>query len=372
MSIWKELYQAYENKDCNKFKVIWTNLSDEDKNGPYFSKYQSLYSNLCPSSNKKWKILLKWKTIKCPHCGSGISKSTFNLESIKKLKQWAKIINFVCNYCGTDFTWSKKPFKTIFSDYTVWKEIKIKWNTYKLSWAVKYKWTYKEIWEWGWYLKYVEWLAYNEKWELFYISESRSKDDYWTYDSIEISKKVNFPFVIFNYDDYSIKTNLWTFENKETDTIKVSEIYGEVNKSYKIWEEIKIYNFQDYSLEIEATDNGIERNLYQRVWKIKSNQKEHTSETWDISDKLWIDNNFWAIDVIFFILSLIICPYLFLLSIILIFISHKSDMTDKLASYFRILLIMFIICKSSWWWWSYRGGGYSSSSWWSSSFGWWK
>ena len=53
MSIWKQLYQAYENKDCNTFKKLWTNLSEEDKNSPYFSKYQSLLAKLCPPDNKK-------------------------------------------------------------------------------------------------------------------------------------------------------------------------------------------------------------------------------------------------------------------------------------------------------------------------------
>ena len=96
MSIWKQLYQAYENKYCNTFKKLWANLSEEDKNSPYFSKYQSLLSKLCPPDNKKWKILLKWKTIKCPHCGSPISKSTFNLESIKNLnKDKKQLILFV-------------------------------------------------------------------------------------------------------------------------------------------------------------------------------------------------------------------------------------------------------------------------------------
>jgi len=53
MSIWKKLYQAYENKDCNTFKKLWYRLSAEDKNSPYFSKYQSLFSKLCPPSDKK-------------------------------------------------------------------------------------------------------------------------------------------------------------------------------------------------------------------------------------------------------------------------------------------------------------------------------
>ena len=90
MSIWKLLYQAYEEKNCKKFEELWTKLTDEDKKSPYFPKYQSLYAKLCPKKTEKWKILLKWKSIKCPHCGSGISKSAFNIESIKKLKQWEK------------------------------------------------------------------------------------------------------------------------------------------------------------------------------------------------------------------------------------------------------------------------------------------
>jgi hypothetical protein len=53
MSIWKKLYQAYENKNCKKFKQLWANLSENDKNSPYFSKYQSLYSKLCPPTDKK-------------------------------------------------------------------------------------------------------------------------------------------------------------------------------------------------------------------------------------------------------------------------------------------------------------------------------
>jgi len=265
MSIWKQLYQAYENKDCNLFKKLWSNLSNEDKNSPYFSKYQSLFSKLCPTSNKKWKILIKWKTIKCPHCWANISKSSFNLESIKKLKQGQRNITFICNNCWTKFSWTKTPFKSIFSNYSIWQEIKIKWDTYKLAWAIKYIWKYNENWEWWGKLKYIEWLAYNKKWELFYISESRATDIEWIYEEIEISKKINFPFVIKNYDNYYITTDWWNYNIKEIDEVQVLEVFWEVNKSYKIWERIQIYNFQNYSLEIEATNNGIERNLYQKV-----------------------------------------------------------------------------------------------------------
>ena len=316
MSIWKQLYQAYENKDCNTFKQLWSNLSPEDKNSPYFSKYQSLYSKLCPPSDKKWKILLKWKTIKCPHCGAWISKSTFNLESIKKLKEWTKQVDFVCNYCWTKFTWSKKPFKNIFSDYTVGKKVEINWNTYKIAWWVKYKWWYHETWEWNGKLEYIEWLAYDKKWELFYISESRAQNNEWTYDEIEISKKVNFPFVIEDYDNYNIKTNKWDYLTKEIDTVRITEIYGEVNKWYKIWEEITIYNFEDYSLEIEKTENWIERNLYQRVnTKIPFN-------IWSLvnSDKIW------EIVIAFIIWFAVILPFIstFISNILLPSINNKK------------------------------------------------
>jgi hypothetical protein len=59
MSIWKQLYQARENKDCNTFNTLFNQLSDEDKSSPYFSYYASLKAKLCPQQNKKNKILLK-------------------------------------------------------------------------------------------------------------------------------------------------------------------------------------------------------------------------------------------------------------------------------------------------------------------------
>jgi len=281
MSIWKELYQAYEEKNCDKFKKLWKNLTEEDKKSLYFSKYQSLYSKLCPPSDKKWKILLKWKVIKCPHCGSWISKSEFNLESIKKLKKWIKQIDFVCNYCGTKFTWSKKPFKSIFSDYSVGKKIEIDLIEYKIAWWVKYKGKYYEEGSW-WILEYIEWLAYDEKWEIYYIAESRAKDDEWVYDSLEMSKKVSFPFLIKKYDSRKIYVENGSYSVKEVDDVEVVEVYGEVNKWYKIWEKVKIYNFDDYSLEIEKTENGVERNLYKKAWI-----NNITNNNWSISSYIF-------------------------------------------------------------------------------------
>ena len=287
MSIWKKLYQAYEEKNCEKFNQLRKQLSQKEKDSPYFSYYASLKAKICPQQNKKWKILLKWKTIKCPSCWSPLTLSDYNQEQIKKLKNWAKQVVFVCNYCWNSFSYSKTPFKTIFSWYSVWDEININWKNYKLAWAVKYEWTYNEIWDSSWTLEYIEWLAYDDKWEIYYISESRSKDNWWTYDELEISKKTNFPFVIKNTHNSSIETDSWNKNIDEIDEVKVVSLIWELNKWYKIWENVKLRNFWQYNLEEEKGDNSIERNLYKNVftdkWIINKIPKDFNKIFWNVT-----------------------------------------------------------------------------------------
>jgi len=59
MSIWKKLYLAWENKNCEEFNKYRSQLTDEDKNSPYFSYYESLRVKLCKDSTKNKKLLLK-------------------------------------------------------------------------------------------------------------------------------------------------------------------------------------------------------------------------------------------------------------------------------------------------------------------------
>ena len=285
MSIWKQLYQAYEEKNCEKFNQLRKQLSHKEKNSPYFSYYASLKAKLCPQQNKKWKILLKWKTIKCPSCWAPLTLSDYNQEQIKELKNWAKQVIFVCNYCWNRFSYSKTPFKTIFTNYSVWDEINLNWKKYKLAWAVKYKWTYNEIWDSTWSLDYIEWLAYDDKWEIYYISESRAKDSRGTYDELEVSKKINFPFVVNNIYDSDIETDSWNKTVDEIDEVKVTSLIWELNKWYTIWETVKLWKFWNYNLEEEKWNNSIERNLYQDIKKtdINKNNSVKNITSWNDS-----------------------------------------------------------------------------------------
>ncbi len=285
MSTWSKIYQAYEEKNCEQLKKLFWQLTEKDKESPYFSEYWSLYVKQCWEKKQKWKISFKWKNIKCPHCGSSITKSIYNNESIKKyIQNWKKWeVELICNYCGTKFLWSPTKFKSLFTDYKIGQEVEINSKKYKISWWVKYRWNYLEDGEYG-SLEYIEWLAYDEKWELFYISESLATDDEWEiYKDIEVSQKVNFPFVVKTYNSVSVKTDKWNFLVNEYDEVEVVAVSWEVNKSYKIWEKIKIYAFRDYNLEIERWENNVERNLYKNIYEEDFN---------DLFSSNWILNSF--------------------------------------------------------------------------------
>jgi len=347
MSIWKQLYQAYQEKNCQKFENLWKQLTKEDKSSPYFSYYASLKAKLCPQQNKKWKILLKWKVIKCPSCWAPLTLSDYNKEQIKKLKDWTIQVTFICNFCWNKFSYSKTPFKSIFSNYSIWDEVKINWKKYKLAWAVKYKWTYNETWEWTWRLEYIEWLAYDKKWEVYYISESRSKDFYWTYDEFEVSKKVNFPFVIQDISYSEIETNKWIEQIDETDEVKVISLIWELNKSYKIWEKVKLWKFQNYNLEEETRNNYIERNLYKNVF---------VKEFWDNTrikyDMQEIEYNNYIIKAV---LTILLFLFLFYILFNIFIVNFMKSIVSSLPS-------------SSWGYYSSSSLSSSSSSYSSSSY----
>jgi len=318
MSIWNKIYQAYKDKNCSKLKNLFLNLTQEDKNSPYFSEYWSLYVKQCWEKNEKWKISFKWKNIKCPHCGASITKSVYNNESIKRFlqngKKWE--IDLICNYCGTKFTWSGRKFKSLFTDYAIWKEVEISGKKYKIAWWVKYKGKYYEEWEVG-RLTYIEWLAYDEKWELFYISESIAIDYEWeTYKDIEISKKVNFPFVIKEYNSSSIETDDWNFWVSESDEVEVIAVSWEVNKAYKIWEKVKLYAFSNYNLEEEKWTNNIERNLYQNVYYEDNNNSIFWSSGSNLKEKIW--ENGGILLIVWYVLFAIFPIILILLLVIVV------------------------------------------------------
>ena len=364
MSIWNNLYESYKNKNCEEFKKYWSQLTEDDKKSTYFSYYSSLKSKLCPQENKKGKIMMKWKVIKCPSCGSPLTLSEYNKEQIKKLKNGEKQVEFICNYCWNKFIFSDKPFKSLFSDYAIWKEIEIEWKKVKISWAVKYKWKYIENDGW-WKLTYIEWLAYDENGEIYYLSESLAEDYEWVYKSTEITKKVNFPFLIKYISRYSVETDKWSYLVKEYDEVKVIQVYWNVNKGYKIWENIKLYNFWGYTLEIEKTENGVERNLYKKVSK------------WFIEDNLWWDSDIWNIfkySLLFFIIFSLTswfklkCIFIFWLIWNIFLFSSKDNRNINSFIWIAFVLgyISLVMCNSwfggSWW---YSWG----SSWGSSSYG---
>jgi hypothetical protein len=53
MTIWQKLYQAYQEKDCEKFEELRKTLSNKDKDSLYFSYYESLRVKICSENTKK-------------------------------------------------------------------------------------------------------------------------------------------------------------------------------------------------------------------------------------------------------------------------------------------------------------------------------
>jgi len=393
MSIWNNLYQAYEKKDCESFKKYFYALTEEDKKSPYFSYYASLKSKLCPQENKKGKIMMKWKVIKCPSCGSPLTLSEYNKEQIKKLKNGEKQVEFICNYCGEKFVWNVKPFKSLFTSYAIWKEVTIKLKKYKIIGWVKYKWTYEEEWIlWG--LEYIEWLAINEKWNIIYIAESVSLENGKRYTDIEISQKIDFPFTVKYYDKNNIETSKGIFEVDEYDDMEVVKVAWDVGKWYTIWERVKLYNFDKYILEEEKTKNWIERNLYVNYYSQDLYDKKGLN---DIYTSMW-KYAFKTSDYVFYIQSLIIFVFFFLISwynlwwafwsliaYTLVLRNLKDDyytdpekvFTSEFIIKFLMILVVFgfyhytlYLVSDEWfysWHYSYVS---SSSSRWSSSYGW--
>ena len=361
MSIWNKLYDAYKNKDCKQFQEYWKWLSKKEKESQYFWYYSKLKNEICPQQEEKQqKILLKWKTIKCTHCGSPLTLSEYNKEQIKKLKNGAWQVEFMCSSCWVKFVYTKRLFKTIFTKYKVWQEIEIDWKKYKLAWAVKYKWNYKEWSEW-WSLEYIEWLAYDKKWELFYISESRAKDGYWTYDELEISQKINFPFAITNITWTTVYTDQWDYDIGEIDEVKVVSVIWDLNKTYKIWEKIKIYSFEKYSLEEERWTNSIERNLYKtistnsvnNVWVIQDSSNYRITDNDRLPIVFWWLIYLWPLLAFLFIEYVI---YIIVLSLFL-FVLYKFSKSKLWKKYnlgnvyiYLWILVFFLI----WWYYSLR------------------
>ena len=362
MTIWEKLYQAYEEWNCEKFKEYRTQLTEEDKKSPYFLYYEKLRVKLCKEQVKS-KILLKWKVIKCPSCGAPLTLTEYNKLQIKKLTQWAQQVTFVCGYCWNEFVYSRKPFKTIFSGYKVGQEIELKWKKYKLAGAVKYEWKYEEDGS-KWDLKYIEWTAYDEKWNIYYISESRAKDSRWIYDEYEISQKVNFPFLIQWINQNEILTNKNNYNIDEYDEVEVKSVIWQVNKWYKIWEKVRLWKFWDYNLEEEKGKKTVERNLYKNV----SNKKVKTQKnvTYDADNSE--DSNLLTFALITLRISVVICPVSLVGWLVLIFsylVTERKEIKNILAIVWFILFFMIIFMCSDWWgsWWGY------SSWWWSSYWG---
>jgi len=386
MTIWEQLYNAIQEKDCETAKKLFNSLTLEDKESPYFLKYAQLLAKFCPQKDKKNQIFLKLNLIKCPSCWAFLTFSPYNQYQFEKLKSGADSVVFVCNYCGNKIAYSKKPFKTIFTDYSVGKEVKIGLNKYTLAWAVRYEGNYLE-WNEKWKLKYIEWLAYDKNWEIYYISESRAILNGENYDELEVSRKVDFPFVIKKILTDKIDTSDWTKSVEEYDEVKVVSVLWDVNKQYKIWEKVKLWNFSKYALEEETNGEYVERNLYENVflndyynplsnvfWKDYPNLLSWDRDLgWDVTS---------YISLIFLSLVLLLsfnlkCIFLWLpITLFSFFLVTDKKFSIKnilvtlaLSLVFSVIICLLIVSlwgSSSSWGWSYSS---SSSYWWSSSYG---
>lgn len=311
----QELYSAYVKKDLVLMKSLLDEWKIIDANNPYLKKYEWLYDKLnswWENNSKEEKIVqFWWKTIKCPHCGSNLSLSENNKKVIEDFKAWnSKELNFKCKYCNTEFKWSETWLKPLYLNISVWNEITLDNKKYRVSWGARY------IWNWqtrnSWKLEYIERILIDDKWDTYYLSESKawwnegweSGIEYQT----EISRKIVPDFNLWELSENNVVIN-WSNHNiTEICNVKVLEVYWENSKSFTIWEEIITYqlnySWKDYVFEKEKTKSQVE------VW---------VYHTWEVNDKDLRSWNIWytqtnlannsIIKVLLFLLISFLIPY---------------------------------------------------------------
>jgi len=314
----QELYLAYVKKDLILMKSLLDEWKNIDTNNIYIKKYEDLYNKLNSNNQdinnipKERIVKFWWKTIKCPHCWANLALTEDNRKVIENFKSWdLKELNLKCSYCNTEFKWNTKWLKSLYLNISVWNEITLDNKKYRVSWWVRYIWNWKTINSWS--LEYIERILIDEKWDTYYLSESKAwwNEDWesWIEYQTEISRKIVPDFNIWELSQNSIIINNNNYRITEICEVIAKEVYGENSKSFTIWEKITTfrlnYNWKDYIFEQEETNNQKELWIY-HTWEVNDRDLRSWNIGYSKTNKLKIFNfSFWksllAWAVLFFI-----------------------------------------------------------------------
>lgn len=284
----QELYWAYVDKNLDLMKSLLEEWKSIEPNNSYLKKYEALYDklNFWETKSIDNKIIqFWWKTIKCPHCWANLSLSENNKKVIQDFKAWnTKELNFKCQYCNTDFKWNEEWLKPLYLNISVWQEITLDNKKYRVSGWVRYIWNWKTRNHWK--LEYIERILIDDKWDTYYLSESKAWWSEWWETWIEyqteISRKIIPDFNLWELSENNVFINSKIYNITEICNVRVSQTYWENSKSYTIWEEVITYqlnyNWKDYIFEKEQT------NSQKEIW---------VYHTWEINDKDLRNWNIW-------------------------------------------------------------------------------
>ena len=310
----KKLYDAYIKKDLESMKSLIDEWKKIDTNNSYLKKYESLYDKLNSTkenidSSEEKIVKFWWKTIKCTHCWSNLSLTENNKKVLEDYTAWiTKELKFKCNYCATEFSWNDKWLKPIYLNISVWQEITLDNKKYRVSGGVRYIWS----WQTGnsWKLEYIERILIDDKWDTYYLSESKA---YWQEDGesgveyqTEISRKIVPDFNLWELSEYKIFIDWNSCNITEVCSVVAIEAYWENSKSYTIWEEITTYQlkykWKDYVFEKEKTNSQQEIWVY-HTWEVNDRQLKN----WNIGyNSLKLNNSFFGKTIVFSILLIVI------------------------------------------------------------------
>ncbi len=259
-----KMYDAHQAGDFVTLKKLITLLKQKDPTSHYINRYQHILSK---ESSIHQKTVAKQSNtsvvaFSCPHCGSSFSlswkKQDFDGETLD------------CVHCHSSFVYTKKNIKTLFSDLRVGHTKTIDQQEYRIAGGVLYKGQRHEQAE-SWWLRYLERTLLNNKWEIFYLSESIANWLEWRTEKeekeVELSWKTSLPFSLQEITDTALITDKWSIPLYEIDRVKVKKIQGENIKSYTIGEKVVLYSFRyhwkKYVLEKESTATQQEIGIYQ-------------------------------------------------------------------------------------------------------------
>lgn len=272
-SVIKSTHDAYLAKDRKKMQYFLNKLRQIDLHSPYLKRFEKMLETLPiehdpQDKNLLWKFKIKWVPIRCPKCGNYLRSTTKFRQHYSDFKTWKiSSLNFKCPSCKHTFSPDHtRMFKSLFLE-NVWvgRSIKIKDKEYDIKSVVQYKWIWKEPWE-SWWLIYNEYLLVDNLWKMIYLSESRADRQGWSSQEVEISEKIIPSFWISEISDDYILTSFWKIYVSEIDEVGVTKIFWENNKSYQIWERIKLYSFEHawtkYVLEKESSKDQSEIWVY--------------------------------------------------------------------------------------------------------------